>query len=179
MSESESLFVSKADIEVVKPKKVKRKLTEKQLANLAAGREKMKKKREELKKKKEEADRKVMIKEEKKAVKQNKIQTKKDLQKKKENTKKQEEAFKHRENLLKKQLEKAEKEKEELRLKLQADRLSKFEDLKSKWLMNTETVEEFDTVNQELEAIPEETIVDDEKLGMTLEELMLKYKNGN
>jgi translation initiation factor IF-2 len=176
MSDNE-LFESKAEIEVVKPKKIKRRLTEKQLENLKKGREKMKAKRDELKKKKEEQDKKVMFKEEKKAVKANKKIVKEDKIRKKANSKKQEEALNHRELLLKKKLEKAEQEKDELRLQLQADRLSKFEDLKSKWLVQTETVEDYDRVSEELESIEEETILDDEKLGTTLEELMLKYKN--
>ena len=178
MSDSE-LFESKAEIEIVKPKKVKRKLTEKQLANLKKGRDKMKAKRDELKKKKEEQDKKVMFKEEKKAVKENKKIVKEDTIKKKANTKKQEQAAKHREELLQKQIERLENDKKEILLKHQAERLSSFEDLKSKWLCNTDSVEDYDKVSEELESIEEETILDEEKLGTTLEQLMLKYKTHN
>ena len=154
------------EIEVLPVKKKKRKLTEKQLDNLRIGREKMKAKRERLKEEKEEREK---LKNEKVAVKEN-VKIKKVVKReRKTNMKAQEEARKHRESLLKK------KEAETV-LKTQADRLSHFEDLRSKWLQKTTTIEEYDTVEKELDSIPEEVIIDEDTLETTLLDIMKKYK---
>jgi len=145
----------------IEPKK-KRKLTEKQLENLAKGRAKMKEKREALKK---EQERKGLLKNEKKAVKQNKEIKKQNKIKKKQNKKLNEEALSHREKLL-----------QQKQRKEQADKLSKFDDLKSKWLCKTESIEDYDLVKEELDNIPDEDILDDNKLESSLLDIMKKYK---
>ena len=158
MSDSE-LF---DNIEIKPVVKKKRVLTQKQLDNLAKGRSKMKAKREALKK---EQDQKGLLKKEKKAVKENTTIKKQNKVKKKQNKKLNEEAMTHREKLI---LNKQKKQ--------QADKLSKFDDLKSKWLCKTETLEDYDLVKEELESIPEEDILDDGKLQSSLLDIMKKYK---
>lgn len=160
------------EIEVKKPVKKKRQLTEKQLENLRKGREKMKAKREEAKKKKMLKDEKVAVKENKKIVKENKAV-------KKKNTKLQEEALAHKEELLRRKKEREETAEKEAQQEARAEQLSRFNDMRSKWLMKTNSVEEYETVEQELGNIPEEVILNEEKLGTTLLDLVKKYKGEN
>ncbi len=150
------------NVEVKKVVKKKRVLTQKQLDNLAKGRAKMKEKREALKK---EQDKKGLLKKEKKAVKENTTIKKQNKIKKKQEKKDQDEAMTHRQKLL---LNKQKKQ--------QAEKLSKFDDLKSKWLCKTETIEDYDLVKEELDSIPEEDILDDDKLETSLLSIMQKYK---
>ncbi len=150
------------NVEVKKVVKKKRVLTQKQLDNLAKGRAKMKEKREALKK---EQDKKGLLKKEKKAVKENTTIKKQKKIKKKQEKKDQDEAMTHRQKLL---LNKQKKQ--------QAEKLSKFDDLKSKWLCKTETIEDYDLVKEELDSIPEEDILDDDKLETSLLSIMQKYK---
>ena len=150
------------NIEIKPVVKKKRVLTQKQLDNLAKGREKMKAKREALKKEQEE---KGLLKKEKKAVKENKQIKKQNKVNKKQNKKLNEEALSHREKLI---LNKQKKQ--------QAEKLSKFDDLKSKWLCKTETIEDYDLVKEELDNIEEEDILDDDKLETSLLSIMKKYK---
>ncbi len=122
----------------------------------------MKEKREALKK---EQDKKGLLKKEKKAVKENTTIKKQNKIKKKQEKKDQDEAMTHRQKLL---LNKQKKQ--------QAEKLSKFDDLKSKWLCKTETIEDYDLVKEELDSIPEEDILDDDKLETSLLSIMQKYK---
>lgn len=151
------------EVEVKKPVKKKRVLTEKQLENLRLGREKMKQKR---------AERKKMLQNEKKAVKENVKIVKEQKKEKKRNSKSSELAKKHKEELLKRKKEAEQKA-------IHAEKLSKFEDLKSKWLLKTDNIEDYETVEKELDSIPEETIVNEEKLEVTLLDLVKKYKGEN
>ena len=151
------------DIEVKKVVKKKRQLTEKQLENLRLGREKMKQKR---------AEKKKMLQNEKKAVKENVKIHKEQKKEKKKNRKTSEQATKHKEELLRK------KKEEEIK-KVHAEKLGRFDDMKSKWLLKTNTIEDYETVEKELDTIPEEVIVDDEKLETTLLDLVKKYKGEN
>ena len=173
------------EIEVIEVKKKKRKLTQKQLDNLALGREKMKIKRELLKKerellKQEKVEKKEVIKADKESVKIKKEIKKDNKKKKKVNLKVQAEAIRHREKLIlqrEKKLAEAEAEAEEKKQReKQAHKFSRFEDLRSKWLTQTTSVEQFDIVSTELDSIPEEVISNDEKLEETLYDLMIKYK---
>ena len=173
MSNNEIFEKEGVEIEVVPEKKKKRKLTEKQLENLRIGREKMKAKREAAKKAKEA---KAIQKEDKKAVKENKIIKKENKREKKVNSANQKKAEEHKRQLLEKQKQKQlEKEQETLK-KQQAEKLSRFDDLRSKWLTKTNTIEEYEKVESELDGIPEEVIVDDTKLENTLLDIMKKYK---
>ena len=173
MSTKEIFEKDGVEIEVVKPEKKKRKLTEKQLENLRIGREKMAAKRAALKKEKEA---KQIQKEDKKAVKQNKVIKKENKREKKKNTESQKKAEEHKKALLEKRKQRElQKEQEALKAK-QATKLSRFDDLRSKWLLKTNDIEEYEKVENELDSIPEEVIVDDNALENTLLDIMKKYK---
>ncbi len=173
MSSNEIFEKDGVEIEVVPEKKKKRKLTEKQLENLRIGREKMAAKRAALKKEKEA---KQIQKEDKKAVKQNKVIKKENKREKKKNSESQRKAEEHKKLLFEKRKQK-ELEKEQQALKsAQATKLSRFDDLRSKWLLKTNDIEEYEKVEHELDSIPEEVIVDDEKLEGTLLDIIKKYK---
>ena len=150
------------EIEVKKVEKKKRVLSQKQLDNLAKGREKMKEKRDLLR---IENEKKGLLKKEKVAVKENKTIKKNNKTTKKNNKKLQEEALEHRNKLIQNKIKNE-----------QAKKLSKFDDMRSKWLLQTETIEDYELVENELETIPEEDILNDEKLEETLLTILNKYK---
>lgn len=159
------------NIEVVEKKKPKRKLTEAQLGNLKKGREKMAEKRRLLKE--EKALNKHVTKEDKKAVKENKVIKKEQKIEKKRQIKHQEKELDH----LKQIKDKKQKVLEESIRREQADKLSKFADLRSKWVSKTETEEDYEELTEALNEIDEETILDDGKLETTLLTLMERYKS--
>ena len=178
MGDSEIFEKDGVEIEIVKEKKKKRKLTEKQLENLRLGREKMKAKREALKKEKEK-ELKRLAKEDKKAVKENKVIKKENKKSRRVNTELSKKAEEHRKKLLEnKRIKLLEKENEMLR-KSQANKLSKFEDLRSRWLLKADNLEDYDTISEELDSIPEEIILDDQKLESSLLDIVKKYKGEN
>ena len=146
MSDTDLLFDT-SEIEIKKVEKKKRVLSQKQLDNLAKGRLKMKEKRDL---KKLENEKKGLLKKEKVAVTKN-VSIKKENKINKKNLKK-------------------------IQQKEQAEKLSKFDDLKSKWLLKTETIEDYDLVKTELDTIPEDTILNDDKLELSLLDIMKKYK---
>jgi hypothetical protein len=161
MSDTDLLFDTR-EIEVKKVEKKKRVLSQKQLDNLAKGRLKMKEKRDL---KKIENEKKGLLKKEKVAVTKN-VSIKRENKINKKNLKKiQQEAMTHRDKLI-----------QNKQRKEQAEKLSKFDDLKSKWLLKTETIEDYDLVKTELDTIPEDTILDDDKLELSLLDIMKKYK---
>jgi len=158
------------NVEVVEKKKPKRKLTEAQLQNLKKGREKMAEKRRLLKEQKQLN--KHITKEDKKAVKENKVIKKEQKAEKKRQVKHQEKELEHLRQLKEKRQQKLE---EELRRE-QAQKLSRFADLRSKWVSKTETEEDYEDLTEALDEIDEETILDDSKLETTLLSLMERYK---
>lgn len=160
------------NIEIVEKKKPKRKLTEAQLQNLKRGREKMAEKRRLLKEEKLKGLK--VVKEDKKAVKENikiKIEQKKVRKRK---TKNQAEELAHLDLIREKRRIEAE---EDLRRE-QGEKLSRFADLRSKWVQKTETEAQYEELTSVLDTIPEETILDDKQLETTLLDLMERYKNG-
>jgi len=166
MPKTEEIFdKNEEEVEVVKPKP-KRKLTEKQLANLAKGRAKMaeKRKAKNAELKKSEKEKKIIVKEEKKAVKEIK----------KEKT----EAKKKRNKLLKEQEKEEahfkalkEKEIEELRNK----QLSDFQQLRTRYLTACKTTEDYTKLKAHLDSIDEDTVLDRNKLKATLLDMISNY----
>ena len=162
------------NIEIVEKKKPKRKLTEAQLSNLKRGREKMAEKRRLLKEQKDLI--KHVTKEDKKAVKENKVIKKEQKTERKRKTKDQDKELEHLALLRKKKEEKLKQEQEESIRIEQAEKLSKFSDLRSKWVRETKTEEQYIELTEALDEIEEETIIDDNKLETTLLSLMERYK---
>ena len=166
MPKSEEIFEKNdGDVEVVKPKP-KRKLTEKQLANLAKGRAKMaeKRKQKNAELKKAEKEKKVIVKEEKKAVKEIK----------KEKT----EAKKKRNKLLKEQEKeeahfKALKEKEMEDIK--NSKLSNFQQLRTRYLTACKSTADYTKLKAHLDSIDEDTVLDETKLKATLLDMISNY----
>ena len=159
------------NIEVVEKKKPKRKLTEAQLNNLKKGREKMAEKRRLLKEQK--ALTKHVNKEDKKAVKENKVIKKEQKAEQKRQLKNQDKELDH----LRKLKEKKQTLLEESIRRDQAEKLSRFADLRSKWVSKTENEEDYEELTEVLDTIEEETILDDSKLETTLLDLMERYKS--
>lgn len=170
MPKSDEIFVkdeSAPEPEIVK--KPKRKLTEKQLANLAKGRAKMAEKRrlknQGLKEKKEEEkEKKIIVKEEKKAVKEIKKE-KKEAKKKKNRLLLEQE----REELYFQELKERELE------QLQNDKISNFQQIRTRYLTACKTTEEFSQLKAHLDSIDEETVLDDNKLKETLLKMISGY----
>lgn len=161
-------------IEVVKEVKVKRKLTEKQLNNLRIGREKMKAKREMLKREAEQ--KKKLVKEEKKVIKEGK-EIKKEQKKEKKSKLRYAEMQKLHLKKLKEERDLKKRIEEEEKVKAKNEKkILDFEDAKTELLLKTNSVEQYEVVENELSNIEEETIIDDHKLNMTLLDLMQKYK---
>lgn len=150
----EDIFNKEVEAVVKKPK---RKLTEKQLANLAKGRERMKLKREEAKKNKE-------IKEEKKKIKESdkvaKIQQKKKKVDFKEKRRTLKEINEEKEQQILQRLQKQEEDKKQKK----SARMDLFTSLKVKCLNKAKNVNEYNEIKEALDGIDEETLHDDEKL---------------
>jgi len=150
----EDIFNKEVEAVVKKPK---RKLTEKQLANLAKGRERMKLKREEAKKNKE-------IKEEKKQIKESdkvaKIQQKKKKVDFKEKRRTLKEINEEKEQQILQRLQKQEEDKKQKK----SARMDLFTSLKVKCLNKAKNVNEYNEIKEALDGIDEETLHDDEKL---------------
>ena len=141
--------------------KPKRKLSEKQLANLALGREKMKLKRELAKKNKEvkavnkivKEDKKIEIKGEKEQTKIKKTNLKTKRKTLKEINKEKQDAI----------LEKLQKQEQKL-LEKQTERENLFNNLKVKCLEKAKTVSEYSKIKGALDGIDEDTLHDVKKL---------------
>lgn len=175
MTKSDEIFIkddSNSEPEIVK--KPKRKLTEKQLANLAKGRAKMAEKRrlknqglskEEIKKNKEDEKlKKVVVKEEKKAV--------KDIKKEKKEAKKKKNRLlleQEREEFYFQELKERELE------QLQNKKISNFQQIRTRYLTACKTTEEFSQLKAHLDSIDEETVLDDTKLKETLLKMISGY----
>ena len=149
-----------------KKTKPKRKLTEKQLANLAKGREKMAEKRrlKREQEKKEKEEKKKIVKDEKVAVKE--IKTTKKEQKKKMNRllkeQEKEQAFlselKHREMM-----------------ELKNKKLDNFQSIRTRYLLNCKTSKEYEELKNHLDTIEEDDVLDDMKLKNKLLNMISKY----
>jgi len=167
MAQEEEMFNKAVDTVVKKPK---RKLTEKQLANLALGREKMRLKRELAKKNKEQ----------KQVIKDDKFEAKLV----KENQKKKKQEHKEKRRTLKEI--NAEKEQQILaRLQKQADekqvkksaRMDLFTTLKVKCLEQAKSVSEYNEIKGHLDGIDEDTLHNDNKLKDYAKKIMKPYIN--
>ena len=165
MAQEEEMFNKAVDTVVKKPK---RKLTEKQLANLALGREKMRLKRELAKKNKEQ----------KQVIKDDKFEAKLV----KENQKKKKQEHKEKRRTLKEI--NAEKEQQILaRLQKQADekqvkksaRMDLFTTLKVKCLEQAKSVSEYNEIKAHLDGIDEDTLHNDNKLKDYAKKIMKPY----
>lgn len=133
------------DIEdIKKPDKPKRKLTQKQLDALARGREKQKAKREA---------KKGILKKEKEAVKENKALKKEQKKDRKVKILEQEKAINHLNNLRTKKREKEEDEK-----------INRFSNIVNDFLGKTKNEDEYNKLKEEIENIPRDVLLDDEKL---------------
>lgn len=166
MPKSEEIFEKNdGDVEIVKPKP-KRKLTEKQLANLAKGRAKMAEKRKakaaELKK--AEKEKKAIVKEEKKAVKE--IKKEKTAAKKKRNQllKEQEKEEAHFKALKEKELE-----------DVRNSKISNFQQLRTRYLTACKSTADYSKLKAHLDSIDEDTVLDETKLKATLLDMISNY----
>ena len=158
----EDVFDKEVDKVIKKPK---RKLTEKQLANLALGREKMKLKRELAKKNKDIV---ASVKEDKKGSVEHKKETKKN-HKDKRRTLKEINAEKERQILAR--LEKEQNDKESKT----SVRNDLFTSLKVKCLEKASSVSEYKLIKQALDGIDEDTLHDDTKLKAYAKNVMKPY----
>jgi len=158
---TEEIFDKEIDKVVKKPK---RKLTEKQLENLAKGREKMRLKREADKLKKEKG----IVKEADKGAKQDQKEQKKALKVKRKTMK--EINIEKQKNILEK-LEKAEKKKSAKR----EEREALYHTLKLKCLEKAKSVKEYTEIQTALDGIDEDILHDDEKLKDYAKEIMKPY----
>ncbi len=157
----EEIFVKEVEKTIKKPK---RKLTEKQLENLAKGREKMRLKREEAKKKGEIK----MVKASDKGAKEQQKETKKKHKEKRRTLK---EINKEKEEQLLARLEKEEAEtnnKKQIREDL-------FQTLKLKCLEKASSVKDYNEIKQALDGIDNETLHNDEKLKTYALKVMKPY----
>jgi len=143
----EDIFNKEVEAVVKKPK---RKLTEKQLANLAKGRERMKLKREEAKKNKEikESDKVAKVQQKKKKV---------DFKEKRRTLK---EINEEKEQQILQRLQKQEEDKKQKK----SARMDLFTSLKVKCLNKAKDVNEYNEIKEALDGIDEETLHDDDKL---------------
>tara|TARA_R110000796_G_scaffold66664_3_gene153221 strand:- start:524 stop:1039 length:516 start_codon:yes stop_codon:yes gene_type:complete len=142
-------------------KKPKRKLTEKQLSNLAKGRERMKIKREEAKKKKEKKD---VIQGEKEHIKIKTENIKKKRKTMKEITEKKEQSI----------LEKLQ-QKEKKTNKKQQSLENLFHKLKVDCLSQAKSVREYTEIKESLDGVTGEILMDDVKLKEYVEETMKPF----
>ena len=153
-------------------KKPKRKLSEKQLENLAKGREKMKLKREQAKtqkddKTKEKVEKKV-LKESDKCAKKGQVENRK-AHKEKRRTLKEINAEKEQkilERLEKQELDKSNKKN---------SRMDLFTSLKVKCLQEAKSVHEYKEIKQALDGIDEDTLHNDDKLKDYAKKVMSVY----
>lgn len=165
MAVEEEMFNKEVEKVVKKPK---RKLTEKQLANLALGREKMKLKRELAKKNKEMKETIKVAKQSDKTAKEGQKKKKAD-HKAKRRTMKEINAEKEQAILAK--LEKQETEKAEKR----SGRMDLFTSLKVKCLEKATSVSEYNEIKDCLNGIDEDTLHDDAKLKEYALKVMTPY----
>ncbi len=150
----EEIFNKEVEAVVKKPK---RKLTEKQLANLAKGRERMKLKREEAKKNKDAKAEKKVIKEADKVAKEQQKKKKVDHKEKRRTLK---EINAEKEQQILQRLQKQEENKKQKK----SARMDLFTSLKVKCLNKAKNVNEYNEIKDALDGIDEETLHNDEKL---------------
>tara|TARA_R110002012_G_scaffold10961_1_gene49334 strand:+ start:4253 stop:4798 length:546 start_codon:yes stop_codon:yes gene_type:complete len=150
----EDIFNKEVEAVVKKPK---RKLTEKQLANLAKGRERMKLKREEAKKNKDVKAEKKQIKESDKVA---KIQQKKKKVDFKEKRRTLKEINEEKEQQILQRLQKQDENKKQKK----SARMDLFTSLKVKCLNKAQNVNEYNEIKEALDGIDEETLHNDDKL---------------
>ncbi len=156
------------EIDKVVEKKPKRKLTEKQLENLAKGREKMRLKREADKLKKEKG----IIKEADKGAKQDQKEQKKALKSKRKTMK---EINMEKQKAILDKLEKEEKKKSSKR----EEREALYHTLKLKCLEQAKSVKEYTEIQTALDGIDEDILHDDEKLKDYAKQIMKPYISPN
>ena len=152
------------EIDKVVEKKPKRKLTEKQLENLAKGREKMRLKREAEKLKKEKG----IIKEADKGAKQDQKEQKKALKQKRKTMK---EINIEKQKAILEKLEKEEKKKSSKR----EEREALYHTLKLKCLEQAKSVKEYTEIQTALDGIDEDILHNDEKLKEYAKQIMKPY----
>jgi len=167
MAVDEEIFNKEIDKVVKKPK---RKLTEKQLENLAKGREKMKLKREQAKAEKESKVAIKVIKESDKCAKKGQVEKRKGHKEKRRTLK---EINKEKEDKILQRLEKQEADK----LIKTKSRLDLFTNLKVKCLQEAKSVKDYKEIKQALDGIDEDTLHDDKKLKEYARNVMGKYIN--
>jgi len=165
MAVDEEIFNKEIDKVVKKPK---RKLTEKQLENLAKGREKMKLKREKLKAEKESKLAVKIVKESDKCAKKGQVEKRKGHKEKRRTLK---EINKEKEDKILQRLEKQEADK----LNKTKSRLDLFTNLKVKCLQEAKSVKDYNEIKQALDGIDEVTLHDDNKLKEYAKGVMGKY----
>ena len=161
----EEMFNKEVDKVVKKPK---RKLTEKQLANLALGREKMKLKRELAKKNKEQKETVKVAKASDKCAKEGQKKKKADHKAKRRTMK---EINADKEQAILNRLEKEEADRAEKR----NGRMDLFTSLKVKCLEKAKSVSEYNEIKNCLNGIDEETLHDDGKLKKYAIKVMTPY----
>lgn len=179
--DKEEIF-NKPEKEVVK--KAKRKLTEKQLANLAKGRERMKLKREEAKKNKDVLQ--VEKKKKKEVIQVEKQKKKEVIQGEKEHIKLTKENLKKKRKTIKEISQKKEmaileklqqKEKRENKKKQSLEDL--FHKLKVDCLSQAKSVREYTDIKESLEGIDGDILMDDSKLKDFVQKAMSPFINGS
>jgi len=139
-----TIFKTEETEDIKKQDKPKRKLTQKQLDALARGREKQKAKREA---------KKGILKKEKEAVKENKAIKKEVKKDRKIKILEQEKAITHLNNLRTKKREKDED-----------DKINKFSNIVNDFLGKTKNEDEYNKLKEEVENIPRDILLDNEKL---------------
>lgn len=165
MVQDEEIFNKSVDTVVKKPK---RKLTEKQLANLALGREKMKLKRELAKTNKEQ---KQLVKDDKEEAKVVKETQKKVKAQHKEKRRTLKEINAEKELQILNRLEKQQVEKTNKK----TARMDLFTTLKVKCLEQAKSVAEYKEIKSHLDGIDEDTLHNDEKLKVYAKKIMKPY----
>lgn len=165
MAVEEEMFNKEVDKVVKKPK---RKLTEKQLANLALGREKMRLKRELAKKNKEQKDNLKQVKTSDKVAKEGQKEKKK-AHKVKRRTMKEINAEKEQQIL--DRLQKEETDKTSKR----SARMDLYTSLKVKCLEKAKSIQEYTDIKGALDGIDEDTLHCDDKLKAYAMKVMKPY----
>ncbi len=165
MAADEEIFNKEVDKVVKKPK---RKLTEKQLENLAKGRAKMAEKRAAAKAKKAETDAKKLVKSSDKCAKEHQKETKKAHKEKRRTLK---EINAEKEKLILARLEKEETDKNNKK----NTRLDLFTSLKVKCLEQAKSVSEYNEIKAALDGIDEDTLHNDDKLKSYAKNIMKPY----
>tara|TARA_R110000822_G_scaffold26049_3_gene78805 strand:+ start:278 stop:892 length:615 start_codon:yes stop_codon:yes gene_type:complete len=166
MAVDEEIFNKEVE-KIIKPKP-KRKLTEKQLENLAKGRERMRLKREQIKLEKEGKMAVKVVKDSDKCAKKGQVEKRKGHKEKRRTLK---EINKEKEDKILQRLEKQEADK----LNKTKARLDLFTNLKVKCLQEAKSVKDYTEIKQALDGIDEDTLHDDKKLKEYARGVMSKF----